>query len=153
MLNSFWGFGTSFGPVKSSSGNVPHWIHVQAMIFIFSGIKLWQRKVFPISHECDEFLAKAAALLFTCGPGVFQGVLRTDGVSSLGGTSNSSLVNSTNPELVQTPFLEPKYWVVAHFLNAHIATHPLPLTDIISGKEVTKVIDLVRRQIQKFMFK
>lgn len=97
---------------------------------------------------------------FTCCSGVFQRVCCTDGVSSLGGTSHSSLVNGTNPELVQASFLESKYWVVAHFLNVHIAAHPLALTHVISGKELTKerrgykkkVIDLVKGQRRKFTF-
>lgn len=89
---------------------------------------------FPVYHEF-QFLDQAADSLFTCSPGVFQRVSCTDGVSRLGGTSHSGLVNSTNPELVHASFLEPKYWVAAQFLHLWIAAHPLPLTDIMSAEE------------------
>lgn len=79
-----------------------------------------------------------AGLLHTCCPGVFQRVRHTHRLTSLGGTSHPGLVDGTNPELVQTPFLEPKHWVVAHFLNVRVATHPLILTDIISEKELAE---------------
>lgn len=86
----------------------------------------------------QSFLKCCTGSSFTCYSGVFQRVRCTDGVSRLGGTSYASLVNGTNPELVQTSFLESKYRVVAHFLNVRIAAHPLTLTHIISGKEVRK---------------
>lgn len=86
----------------------------------------------------QSFLEFRTGTPFTCCSGVFQRVRCTDGVSGLGGTSHSSLVSGTNPELVQTSFLESTYRVVAHFLNVHIAAHPLTLAHITSGKEVTK---------------
>lgn len=79
-----------------------------------------------------------ASLLRTCCPGVFQRVRRTHWLTSLGGMSDPGLVNGTNPELVQTPFLEPKHRVVARFLNVHVAAHPLTLTDVISEKELAE---------------
>lgn len=88
--------------------------------------------------NCVSFVFPVAGLLRTCCPRVFQRVRSTHRLTSLGGTSHPGLVNSTNPELVQTPFLEPKHRVVAHFLNVHVAAHPLALTDVISEKELAE---------------
>lgn len=88
--------------------------------------------------EVELFLEFCTGSPFTCCSGVFQRVPCADGVSSLGRTSHSNLVNGTNPELVQASFLESKYRVAARFLNVRIAAHPLAPTHVTSGKESTK---------------
>lgn len=66
---------------------------------------------------------------------MFQRVCCEDGVSGLGGASDSSLVNGTNPELVHRSFLKPKHRVVAHFLNVHVAAYPFTPSNIMSEGE------------------
>lgn len=62
-----------------------------------------------VNHMLWPSMADAMSLTvlstITRGPGVFQGVCSEDGFSSLGGASFSSLIDSTNPELVQSSFL------------------------------------------------
>lgn len=112
------------------------WIAPKKVTLFFLCIS--QATVMEHLNSYETFRLSRSALWVTHGPGVFQGVCSEHGFGSLGGASRSSLVNRTNPELVQSSFLQAKHRVVARFLNMHIAAHPLTLSDIISERERRK---------------